>query len=1374
MEEDKPKVKSRKIERIFLVAITLTLSLLFLNLHLVLKRDFKDVQKRLNEGTMVNLNAKNPGEHIKTLLEKGYYFEDKKDVLLIQSIVTKNLNTEASKIDNIGELNKRKYYVVADEAFDKGGSSFKKRVAGSRSLLGYTGDDSLLFVQEKTQPSPLQAHVDIALGQHNISGTITNKAEKPISGVLIRLEMILPQDSAYSEQVTEVVKEAIEKGNGYKKVYVLDSANNRQLQSLTAYARTDAKGKYTFKNLPDKKAFEILPLQPGFQFGNSKGVQELESNVLLNFTQSPHTMRLLTSRDFNIIKKEKSLIVRTPQEFNKWYYIITGSFFLGFIIIHLLLCFKFPNADQLIVPVLMLLIGISLLTLLSLQDPLRDRFLAKNTLMYLGIGFLGLCSLLFINLRRFTVDSSLYRMFAFKNNRKAANGWPWAIFAIVLLFLTILLGTGPEGSGVKVNLFGFQPSEFVKFLILLFLAGFFATNEKFISEYRSWQKRWSFFSFALIAILISVLLFLALGDLGPAMVICFTFIVLFSFSRGDFMFMVAAVVLYVLAVWIIDNVWLATGLTATVLAVMMLFKRKALSESALMTVILIAGFLLIDKIPYLDQLIPGPVTRLVERKAIWQDAWNNEVYGGDHVANGIWAMSSGGLTGQGAGEGFAKNIPEAHTDMILPALGEEFGWTGIICIFILFLIYLHRSIIIGRQTGTPFLFYLCTGIGISTFIQFLLIAGGSTGALPLSGVSLPMVSYGGSSLVANLFAAGFLLSSSLVQGSAVQMAYITKQQDRNLVPALIAACFGILLLTVNVSRYLFNNKKWVVQPSLVADRSGSRMFSYNPRIAILMNKLQAGSLYDRDGRILATSKPELIRSQRLALSQAGVQKYNLESAVHKRLERYYPFEEQMFFWIGDANTGIFNGSTNGYFAEYEHAAELRGFQTPTSNYNVIANRYREDRFLPRGVKEMTVTKKDYSALAPLLLAGINSKEVEDFKKRNRDVYLTLDARLQTSIQKSIALDDSLKDNRVSVVIMEANTGDVLTSAVYPLPPINDWDQLNMTNAEQNKLSQWITTTDLGFTYATQPGSTAKVLTTLAAFNKLGVAASQKTYTVSTNERIRTKGPEPDETGKISLERALVKSNNVYFIKLANEEKLQEEMGNLYLKTGMFLRGVGGYYYGKQVNNALQEDKWRDLWRKTEFNTRPRYNPNNIRQTRAKGISGMAWGQGELIATPAAVARFIGGIANNGMLIPNRYVSKISDSLITSKNGIQLANDPKYASIISDFMIKQSENKTDILKIAVAGKTGTPERVWKKERINDGWYVFFAPKVSGSGNIVVCVRIESTKGSSDAVKLAGKHVIPFLLEKKYIKSFKDLQPKIISNPMAIDTLKTNLQ
>lgn len=1349
MEQQLPQPTSRNKERIFLALAAIVLGLFFYELFRVQQHNFTDVASRLKDGTMVNLNGKNPAGNFRKLLQKGYYFDDKKDIALIQATVAKSI-TPGERFDNVGELNKKRFFVNADEAWQSGGQSFKERVEASRSLLGYTGDDSVRFTQERNHPPQVADVADAGMGHYSISGEIIHE-QAPVAGVLIRLRMILPQDSIVSDDEAEEPALLADTTGNIKKIYALDSAKHKRLQAFTAYARTNQQGTFTFKNLPDGKAYQVLPLQPGNQFGRSQGVQELTEDVTLSFRQAPHTIRLLSTRDFNILKKEKSLIIRTPQEYNKGYLLVVLGFFGAFLLVHIALSIWFPQTDQILLPLLMILTGLSFLTLLTLQDPLRDRFLARDTLYYFWTGMVVLIIMQLFTLRRFTPDSGLYRLFIFKNTDSAAKGWPWIMIAIGLLALLLKFGSGPEGSGVKVNLFGFQPSELVKYLAVLFLAGFLAANERFISEYPTFKKRLTFFGFALAAIIATLMLFLVLGDLGPAMVVCFTFIILFSFSRGDFLFMAGSVVLYVLLIWVLKNVWLSTLITAVILTLLMLFKRRQLSESAVMTLVIMASFLTIDQIPGLEKYFAGPVHRLQERKAIWQDPWNNEVYGGDQVANGLWAMASGGVSGQGAGESYAKTIPEAHTDMILPSIGEEFGLTGMVCVFVLFLVLLHRSIIIGRQSGTPFLFYLCAGIGICTFVQFLLIAGGSTGALPLSGVVLPFESYGGSSLIANLAAVGFLLSASRVKGTEVQMAYITKQQDKNLVPALLAACAGLLLLTVSLSRYLFNNKKWVVQPALVADRSGARMFSYNPRIAILMKRLQAGSIYDRNGVIMATSNPQLIRQQMRQLQNAGINHYDPDSAAHKRLDRYYPFEEQTFFWTGDANTGVFNGSTNGYYAEYEHAAELRGFHTPVTSYNVTATHFQEDRFLPRNVKEMTVAKTDYRALAPLLLAGINSAEVEAFKKRNRDIQLTVDAGLQTNIQKMLAADDSLKNNRVSVVVMEAETGDVLASAMYPLPPIHNWDELTMNQSEQNAQNRWMTTTDLGFTYATPPGSTAKVLTAMAAFNKMGIAAQNRTFNVQARERIRTKGIEPDETGTITMEQAIAKSNNVYFIKLANEEHLQEDMATLYLKTGMFLHGVGGYFYNKRDDNDRQENEWRELWRKTEFNTKPRYDPNNIRRTRAKGISGMAWGQGELIATPAAIARLASGVANNGALMANRYVLKVSDSVTAVRKSTNLAANPQYAQLLRSYMILQSAPKVPILGISVAGKTGTPERIWKGAQINDGWYVFFAPKPNGKGNIVTCIRVESTKGSSNAVHAAGKDIVPLLQKRGYIKN-----------------------
>lgn len=1314
MDKNNPGTGSRKQERLYLGLIAVLLLIAFFKLFGMLQGRMKDIGQHLKDGTIVNLNAPDPAKSLGTLLTRGYYLDDPKDIELISSVIAAK-QLPGQSFSNIGDLNKRKFNLPADEAYAQGGLSFKKRVAVSRALLGFTGEDENRFEQEISRPPAMPAVRDLGFGRSTIKGTISRQG-KAVNGVLVRLSTVLPQDSI-------------------------------QAKSFTAYARTDEAGQYAFNGLPKGKAYEVIPLKPGFEFGKVKGVQELGSSKKLDFTEAVHQIRLLSSKDFNILKNDGALIVRTPDAFKTAYWCIAGAVLFAFLLLHIVLSVRFPAADQLILPLLFLLTGLSFLTLLSLQDPVRDRFLAIDSLLFLYIGVIGAGIILCFNLKRFNADSGFYRFFIFRGH-SAANGWPWIALAVILLATTLLFGAGPEGSGVKVNLLGIQPSEVVKYIVILFLAGFFTLNEQFISTYSGWKKRWPFFSFALGAILFTLFLFLLLGDLGPAIVICFTFIVLFSFSRGDFMEMAAFVVLYVLVAWIVDNVWIDALITFGILCLFHLLKRKSFSESSVMALVVITAFLTIDKIPYLDKIVPGPVERLADRKAIWHDAWNNEVYGGDQVANGLWAIASGGVTGQGTGEGFAKTIPEAHTDMILPAIGEEFGWTGISCIFIVFLIYLHRSIIIGRQTGTPFLFYLCAGIGICTFIQFLLIAGGSIGALPLSGVSLPFESYGGSSLVINFVAAGFLLSASSVRGTEVQMKYLTRQQDKNLVPALMAACAAILLLMINVSRYSFNSSRWVVKPALVADKSGGRMFSYNPRIGILMKKLEAGTIYDRAGLILATSDPLKIRKQQQKLQDAGVPHYDLDSAVHKRVSRYYPFEEQLFFWTGDANTGVFNGGINGYFAEYEHAAELRGFKMPLTSYTIIASRYQEDNFLPREPKEMTVLKKDYTALAPLLMSGLDTAEIALFKKRNRDVKLSVDASLQTQLQSALAADQPVRDNRVSVVVMTSNTGDVLASATYPLPPVKNWEQLTMSTADQNKLGNWTTTADLGFTVATQPGSTAKLLTAMAAFNKLGKAAAQQTYLVKANERIRTRGAEPDETGQIDMERAIVKSNNVYFIKLANQQHLQEHMADLYLKTGMFLHGVGGYYYGRKTINEEQEQRWMDLWKKTEFSSA--YDPGNIYRNRATGISGMAWGQGELIATPAAVARLASGIANQGKLVPNRYVLQLSDSTIKEKEAVVLAKDPASATLLKQYMIEQSAGKAGLFGLAVAGKTGTPERIVKKKKVNDGWYVFFAPN-SAKGYTVVCIRIESTRGSSDAVRLAGEKVIPLLVQKGYMKS-----------------------
>src|SRR4051812_2747627 len=113
MAQPIPKAPGRGLERLFLLLTGIVLAVLFGKLYSVLQQKFTDVDKRLKDGTIVNLNAPSTAVNVAALLKKGYYFDDPKDINYIQAIIGSRANT-GQDFDNAGELNKRKYYVNAD------------------------------------------------------------------------------------------------------------------------------------------------------------------------------------------------------------------------------------------------------------------------------------------------------------------------------------------------------------------------------------------------------------------------------------------------------------------------------------------------------------------------------------------------------------------------------------------------------------------------------------------------------------------------------------------------------------------------------------------------------------------------------------------------------------------------------------------------------------------------------------------------------------------------------------------------------------------------------------------------------------------------------------------------------------------------------------------------------------------------------------------------------------------------------------------------------------------------------------------------------------------------------------------------------------
>ena len=153
------------------------------------------------------------------------------------------------------------------------------------------------------------------------------------------------------------------------------------------------------------------------------------------------------------------------------------------------------------------------------------------------------------------------------------------------------------------------------------------------------------------------------------------------------------------------------------------------------------------------------------RVDIWIDPFADPLGAGYQVVQALHAFARGGLLGVGFGAGLPEiggrpPIPEVHTDFPLAALGEELGIVGVIALLGLYLVVVERGLRIGAAAADDFRSLLAIGLALVIGIQAFIIAAGDLKVLPLTGVTLPFISYGGSSLLANALVIGLLLALS--------------------------------------------------------------------------------------------------------------------------------------------------------------------------------------------------------------------------------------------------------------------------------------------------------------------------------------------------------------------------------------------------------------------------------------------------------------------------------------------------------------------------------------------------------------------------------------------------------------------------------------
>lgn len=1034
----------------------------------------------------------------------------------------------------------------------------------------------------------------------------------------------------------------------------------------------------------------------------------------------------------------------------------------------------------------------------------------------------------------------------------AVPGIGYMLAALLLTLLVDLAGESVGGMKVNLNL-GFvklQPSEITKFLLVIFMAVFWFEKGDSVIAYsqpaasddiklagRNLRRKLYTMGGILLGLLLLIVMYLKLSDMGPALVVALTFIILYSLIKSrimldrstgqvtgrqllqsDISMLALGIISFMVFLYIGFQLKLMLMAAALWLFFWFLFgwfTSRQIHESPVMFNLIV--FLFVCGTDVLTALGKGDIAeRLFERNQMCVNTWgtiDGQPGVNTQVAEGLWALASGGLTGQGLGNAKAHYIPAFHTDMILQSIGELLGFVGLAGIIIILSLVLRRTLIAGYRSGHPFLMYLCSGIAIVTGVQFFIISLGSLGVIPLTGVTVPFLSYGKVSLILNCLAFGIVLSISAQ--SAQKQAKGTRPYNETLgVLSLLYTVLGIFVLATIASYQIEPMRSHtIIRPVYVYDNSGAAVIRYNPRIEYLTSRMKAGDIYDRNGVLLATSSPEKLTD---GTFRRQIRSWGLGDAgdlAARRQKRYYPFGSHLYFMLGDAGSGLLFSSLEkspyGYLAEGQHMSRLRGYDNRLLDDDgnpvtatLHSDKYRKHRFMPGGSYHVSQYQlRDYSVLLPFLKGGNQNRLLDKYNSgadtgvesnladgsdvKPNDIRLTLDAHLQTTLQKRIPTyvkeagfnRANRRYERYSIVVMDALNGDLLASANYPLPDESRIIESGGVYNDNDRPADWtaFTERDLGLTFATNPGSTGKIMSALAGLiymDSIGGKVEDYRYRIYRDERIHRSGrgqepPVDSHVATVGMQQAIVQSSNVYFINLVNKHGLYRELSEVYGWGGLSVDMWQPYIF-RPVDGEIPLD-YRDRILAAEPVATARY-ADYVQQRdksggvikRMKGNDGRftsdywdwAWGEGTLDATPVAMARVVAAAAT-GYMPETRFLldeeEVVRHRLVQSEHNL---------SKLREYMKLEARTLGDS---NVGGKTGTPSRSLRRlgsraaGAENDGWYICFidnasTPGVGGDrGKLAVAIRIERTiaSGSAYAKDMMRRVALPVLKELDYI-------------------------
>jgi cell division protein FtsW (lipid II flippase) len=451
-----------------------------------------------------------------------------------------------------------------------------------------------------------------------------------------------------------------------------------------------------------------------------------------------------------------------------------------FTLAHLSIARRLPNADPYLLPIVLALSAWGNLTIWRLDAyfGLRQTIWAVIAVMALILG------------TRLPVDLAYLRRYKYV----------WLFGGLLLTAFTVVLGTNPTGFGPRMWLgccgVYFQPSEPLKVLLIIYLAAYLAglpdisgqpAATPLVQKESPNKRLLPLVAPTILMTGVALILLLVQRDLGTAFIFLFLYAAILYVTTGD--------------------------------------KRVLVVAGIGILISLIAGYFLFD------------VVQL--RIEAWLNPWLDPSGRSYQIVQSLLALANGGLFGRGPGLGAPGLVPISHSDFIYSAIAEETGLVGTIGLLLLLAFFANRGLRTALRSPDSFRSYLAAGLTTYLIAQSILIIGGNIRLLPLTGVTLPFVSYGGSSLLTGYISLLFLLQIS--DQAEEEQPSLTNGKSSQYMQLAAFLLISLLIVGIGTGWWAFYRG-----PALLTRTD-------NPRRAIEDRYVQRGSILDRNNEPISAS-----------------------------------------------------------------------------------------------------------------------------------------------------------------------------------------------------------------------------------------------------------------------------------------------------------------------------------------------------------------------------------------------------------------------------------------------------------------------------------------------------------------------------------------